>query len=96
MLTMTCETMSRAFFLSSAGTTYQGASAVLVFSEAVLVGSHVAVPVCPLVDVAGVEFPVLLGIVDPSEKALALLVLEMWRKNFMMRVPLDQMTSRDR
>src|SRR5207247_11341952 len=44
-------------------------------AQASLVGLHIVLPVAALFDVGHAEFPVLLGIVDAREKALALLLL---------------------
>src|SRR5439155_20716013 len=44
-------------------------------AQASLVGLHVVLPVAALLDIGHAEFPVLLGIVDAREKALALLLL---------------------
>lgn len=45
------------------------------FLEAQLIGVHILVPEFALFEVGGTELPVLVGVVDPFEKALALLFL---------------------
>ena len=69
------DTMSRAFSLSSAGTTYQGASRVLVRAQASFIGAHVLLPEFSLDNVRGAEFPVLFRLIDARQKALSLFFL---------------------
>ena len=76
------ETISRAFCLSSAGTTYQGACARAGGCEALLVRLHVLLPVLALFDVRFAELPVLLGRIDAREKALALFLLREVQEEF--------------
>ena len=74
--------------LWSAGMTYQGACFGASTAERVLVGVHVVVPVLALLEVAGVELP-LLRRGRPGGPAAARVCssLEMCRKNFRMMVP---------
>ena len=71
----TCDTIRRAFSLSSAGTTYQGACLVLVALRHFLIHPHVVLPEFSLLDVRHAEFPVLFRFVDAVEEPLALLLL---------------------
>ena len=71
---MICETISRAFSLSSAGTIYQGASRVLVALRHCLKSRHIAFPELSLLNVGKAEFPILIRLIDPLKKALSLLV----------------------
>ncbi len=67
------DTINRAFSLSSAGTTYQGASPGACRTEAFLIRLHVVLPEFSLLDVRKAEFPVLFRLVDACEEALSLL-----------------------
>ena len=69
------ETIKRAFSLSSAGTTYQGAIGVLVAFKHRLVCFHVLFPVIPFVDVRKAEFPVLFRFINSFQEAFSLFVL---------------------
>ena len=69
------DTIRRAFSLSSAGTTYQGACLVLVAPRHSSYACHVVLPEFPLFNVRDAEFPVLFRLVDACEKALSLLLL---------------------
>jgi hypothetical protein len=74
-LTVIRETESRAFPLSSAGTTYQGASLVLLALKALIIGPHIVLPEFPPHAVRKAKCPVLFGLIDTRRKALALLLL---------------------
>ena len=78
----------RAFALSSAGTTCQGDWRVLVGSQAVLVRFHVIVPVFSFLDIAAIEFPVLVRLVDPRKEPFALFLLGNMEKELTIRVAL--------
>ena len=58
--------------MSSAGTTYQGASRVLVRTEAFLIGLHVLLPEFSLGNVSSAEFPIFFRFIDARQKALSL------------------------
>ena len=74
MLTMTCDTISRAFCLSSAGTTYQGAWRCSSLRGS-LVRAHVVLPARPFRDIAGAELPVFRRVLDARQEAPRLLLL---------------------
>ena len=59
----------------SAGTMYQGASSVLVFSKDLLPCVHIFVPAFTRLQIARIEFPILRRIVQPVKKMLLLLLL---------------------
>lgn len=69
---MICDTTSRASSLSPTGTTDQGQVSVLVALKHFFVRDHVLRPELALFDVGCAEYPVLVRLVDASEKALAL------------------------
>jgi hypothetical protein len=68
------ETINRAFSLSSAGTTYQGAIRACRV-QASLISRHVILPVFPLVNVSEAKFPVLVGLINALEESLSLFFL---------------------
>ena len=70
-----CWTARRAYHLRSAGTTNHGAASVEQLVEHRLVGLLVGRPLRPLVDVAGVVLPVLVGPFEPLPEPGLLLVV---------------------
>ena len=72
--------------LRSAGITCQGAQAVEHLRDQ-LVGGLVLVPQPAVLEIARIELPSAVGLVEPLLQALALLVLEMCSMNLRMVMP---------
>jgi len=72
---MTWETISRAFYLLSAGGHKQGRVGGARCTQARLICLHVMLPVVPFVNVREAEFPVLVRLINALAEALLLFVL---------------------
>ena len=76
------EMISRAFSLSSAGTTYHGACSVLVALRQCFVGLHVFFPEAAFLEVVAAELPVAFRVFDAFEEATALFLLGQVQEEF--------------